>query len=212
MAKEKKPIPPLKHLSDLNFKIKVDIKDYDYQLNLTESLLKEEPTFDQKWINKVVLWKVDRYAQIENKDTFVLLKKLHAGRDWSNVDTDQILNLLLRVNGIGLPMASTILRFANPETFQIIDQRVFRILYSHPFPNRRRIVQIVLSEDEKKNQTAIDKAIKQYKQYLIDLQVACISYGIEPSEADRILYMADIDQNPEVPLKKSKSKNKAVEP
>jgi hypothetical protein len=39
-----------------------------------------------------------------------------------------ILRKMFRCRGIALPMASTILRFLNPDSFQIIDDRVYRIV------------------------------------------------------------------------------------
>lgn len=41
---------------------------------------------------------------------------------------EEILRKLLMTPGIRLPMASTILRFKNPNVYQIIDQRAYRFL------------------------------------------------------------------------------------
>ena len=46
--------------------------------------------------------------------------------------TCEILTSLLKTKGVQLAMASTILRFRNPNIFQIIDQRVYRVINRDP--------------------------------------------------------------------------------
>lgn len=43
-------------------------------------------------------------------------------------ESEKVLRDLISINGIGLPMASTILRFRNPDVFPIIDKRAYRVL------------------------------------------------------------------------------------
>ena len=45
--------------------IKIQIEDYSYQDLLTPKLDSLKSDFDQEIINEIVLWKVNRYAQIK---------------------------------------------------------------------------------------------------------------------------------------------------
>ena len=84
-------------------------------------------------------------------------------------------------------MASTILRFRNPNVYQIIDKRVYRIIYGK---------KLTLS-------SIIDKNIALYLQYLHDLKDVCQQYDIEFSESDRVLYQLDKLENKDIPLDKN---------
>lgn len=77
-------------------------------------------------------------------------------------------------------MASTLLRFINPEYFQIIDQRVYRLLYGEN-------LKIPFSKSKK---------IDLYKKYIIYLRNICDKYKIPFSQSDRILYL--LDKHPKV--------------
>ncbi len=87
-------------------------------------------------------------------------------------------------------MASTILRFKNPNIYQIIDQRVYRIIYGTE-------LKLPLSFSPKSIKTQIDI----YLQYLNDLRSVCINKQIEFSTSDRILYNVDKRINKNIPLK-----------
>tara|TARA_B110000208_G_scaffold8792_1_gene11319 strand:- start:95 stop:358 length:264 start_codon:yes stop_codon:yes gene_type:complete len=55
-------------------------------------------------------------------------------KDETKIDIDntkQILKGLLKTNGVQLGMASTILRYRNPNIYQIIDQRIYRVIYEN---------------------------------------------------------------------------------
>ena len=87
-------------------------------------------------------------------------------------------------------MASTILRFRNPKVYQIIDQRVFRVLYKKQFK-----VSTSLSKAK------VDEQVNLYIQYLSDLREACIQLNINFEDADRVLYNADKRLNRGVKIK-----------
>jgi thermostable 8-oxoguanine DNA glycosylase len=72
-------------------------------------------------------------------------------------------------------MASTILRFKNPILFQILDKRVYRIIYGEQFPKT----------------TKIDVLIRHYFSYLKKLQEVCKEKKIPFELSDRILYELD---------------------
>ena len=106
----------------------LQLDDWKYQPELTEKLDNIEDDFDQAIINEIVLWKVNRYANLSH-NSLQLLNKIN--KDATTLDhsltTDVLLELLTQ-KGVRLAMASTILRFKNPNIYQIIDQRAFRFL------------------------------------------------------------------------------------
>lgn len=149
--------------------------DYQYQPDLTEKLDNNRREFDQKLINEIVLWKLNRYAELST-ETLSLINKIDSDGTNMNIElTHKVLNALLNTKGIRLPMASTILRFKNPNIYQIIDQRVYRIIYGTRLKLKYRI----------------DQSIKQYLGYLQELNRVCNTYHIPFSESDRILYEYD---------------------
>ena len=81
----------------------------------------------------------------------------------------------MQTHGIRLPMASTILRFKNPHVYQIIDQRVYRLLYK--------------AELKLKSQPVQD--IQLYLDYLKKLKETCEQFDIPFINADRLLYAYD---------------------
>ena len=180
----------MKTISDKDFNL-VD-KDYTfkYQIGLTEKLDSSKLNFDQNILNEIVLWKVNRYAnfpesiikslnKIENSDT-ILDEKL----------TREILSSLLVLKGVALAMASTILRFKNKNIYQIIDQRVYRIIYG---------TELKITKPKKK--VEIENQMNLYLRYLEDLKKISIKLKIDYSKADRILYMADKRVNKKLKIK-----------
>ena len=158
------------------------LKEYNY-LKLTKELDKLTCNFDQSILDKIVLWKVNRYAEF-SENTIQKLNTLPDERIDEKYTKDLLLEML-ETKGVKIAMASTILRFKNPKLFQIIDQRVYRILYGFQF----------------KNTTVHYKAINIYLQYLKDLKNRCNKQGIPFEMADRIFYMLDKDLNSEIPLR-----------
>jgi len=158
-------------------------KDFLYQELLTPKLDELNVDFNQEIINEIVLWKVNRYAQIK-PSTFDLLNQISKKDTEINAElTKQILLELLDKNtkGVRLAMASTILRFKNPNIYQILDQRVFRQLYKKTY----------------KPHGKVEVKINLYLEYLKDLRNLCQDYNIEFSESDRVLYQYDKIYNPE---------------
>ncbi len=153
--------------------------EYDYQDNLTEKLDKISGNFDQTIIDQIVLWKVNRYAELDNK-TLTLLNKINKTDTVIDLQfTVELLKNLLNTNGIRLPMASTILRFKNPNIYQIIDQRAFRLI-------NKKELKIPHNQSEQ---------IKLYLNYLSTLRDVCNQEGFDFSNADRVLYWADKNIN-----------------
>jgi hypothetical protein len=165
--------------------------EYKYQPSLTEKLDKSgEEFFNQDLINEIVLWKINRYAAIDDET----LRILNSGEIKSaTIDKEFTRHLILRLlglNGIRLAMASTILRFRNPKVYQIIDQRVFRFIYGQ---------ELKLSASTSTGST--NAQIELYFNYLDKLRTISDKTGWDYSQLDRILYALDIKHNKEYSIK-----------
>jgi thermostable 8-oxoguanine DNA glycosylase len=155
------------------------LDNFEYQKFLTIKLDNFEGPFDQSVINEILLWKVNRYAQLD-RVAENLINDINSKATKINEDqTREALKSLLKIKGIRLPVASTILRFKNPDIYQIIDQRVYRFLYGEEF----------------KIPTNQEKQIESYLEYLKFLNEKCAEYGIPFRDSDRILYQADKELN-----------------
>jgi hypothetical protein len=152
--------------------------EYRYNLQLTEYLDAIMDDFDQGIISIIVLWKVNRYPYLDE----AILSRLNgiaSDREYKR-DHKELLRSLLRYKGVRLPMASTFMRFRNPTLFQIIDQRVFRLLMGHEL--RLPVGNTV---------DAIERTCTLYFDYLQRLRRKSSELGIPFEKADRILYNAD---------------------
>ncbi len=162
---------------------------YNYQNELTEKLDKLEADFDQNIINEIILWKLNRYAKLD-PETLDLINQIDRKAQTKNDElTKKILRNLLTTKGIGLPMASTILRFANPKVYQIIDQRVYRL---------------IMGEELKlngKKDTEIKHLIEKYLHYLNKLKKISNDKEIPFKQSDRILYAMDKVVNKDIKIK-----------
>lgn len=153
-----------------------DDYNYNFQTDLTNKLDEFDWDFNQEIINEIVLWKVNRYSKVDN-ETISLINKISKDDFYINLEIVKKLMLnLLNTKWIKLPIASTILRFKNPSIFQIIDQRVYRIIYWKKFNV------IWLNNEE---------LIELYFKYLKDLKEICVKYWIDFTNSDRILYALD---------------------
>ncbi len=159
--------------------------NYKYQLGLTSKLDILDNDFNQEIINEIVLWKVNRYSFFDD-ETFSLLNKITKDNLVLDLEfTTEILTNLLNTKGVQLAMASTILRFKNPNIYQIIDQRVYRFIYGIEMP---------------KYFSSIEKQIYFYIEYLQKLKQVCIETGIDFNLSDRIIYELDKLHNKEIKI------------
>ena len=161
------------------------LAQYDYQRELTAKLdvLKPEELNTQTFY-EIYLWKLNRFPRIKDgllaelKDVAKINPKEHR-------NADDVLKKLLSSPGIALPMASTILRFLNPSVFQIIDDRVYRIVR----PQKTKYP----PKPPKLNDRYLSRSTGIYFDYLDDLHN--LSSNLLPFEsADRILYILDIER------------------
>lgn len=173
---EKRGIKNIKDIKNLQ-ELLSGLPEFKYQKELTEKLDTKKDDFTYETVLEIVLWKTNRFADI---DPDLILKINELRVNFNEALADYILIKLLESKGFDLPMASTFLRFINPNYFQIIDQRVYRLVYGEN-------LNIPFSQPQK---------IELYKKYLIDLKQVCFEYEISFSESDRILNL--LDQHPEV--------------
>ena len=172
----------------LNYKT----KGFDYQKELTQKLDKTKSQFNQELLNEIILWKVNRYALFNS----TLINEINTISSWKVLNeekTHEILTSLLKTKGVQLAMASTILRFRNPNIFQIIDQRAYRVIEGSPL----KLSQI----NETSRDTTINKQIKIYIDYLKKIKKECKKLDIDFDDADRVLYIIDKNINKSVKIK-----------
>jgi len=160
--------------------------NYKYQPELTSKLDGLKGNFNQEIINEIVLWKVNRYSFLDD-ESFLILNQIKNNDEVLNIElTTNLLTRFLVTKGIQLAMASTILRFKNPNIYQIIDQRVYRFIYGIEMP---------------KYFSSIEKQIDFYINYLQKLREVCSEYSIEFNSSDRIIYELDKVHNKEIKIK-----------
>ncbi|UUQ64881.1 hypothetical protein NLK61_27425 [Pseudomonas fuscovaginae UPB0736] len=172
---------------------------YDYQSELTKKLDGLDATqLTEQTLLEIVLWKLDRYPQL---DTSLLeeIKAVGHLKAKQHREAKDVLGKLLLSSGIRLPMASTILRFVNPDVFQIIDERAFRMLRPNlkNYPDKP-VVKTRLS-------AYVEKSSEIYFDYL-DAIHEVVSEKLPFRLADRILYQLDIERDNKIRQKRSATK------
>lgn len=167
-------------------------ESFNYQPELTsglDSIQSESGHLSREQFYEIVLWKLGRFPVISDD----LLKKLDDLKRISEFDktSESLLKELLTAPGISLPMASTILRFLNPQVFQIIDDRAFRMLQKE-FPDNLKVKYRIkpFNLKGKAGLAWLDESVDIYSCYLRCLR------ELFPNQkdfffADRILYLID---------------------
>ncbi len=162
---------------------------YDYEMNLTKELdsLDENYVFTLYDIYKITLWKVNRFPNITTDSVFMqkfneLATITYEDFNAKKQNITEVLKELLNTKGVRLPMASTYLRFRNPKLFQIIDQRVWRVVQEY-----REEADTTLHHSEN-----IDNEIDKYFKYLETLRELANKHNIAFENADRAFYVWDI--------------------
>jgi len=173
--------PDMKKAIDCDHDLSQFLNDYQYQRNLTETLdsVGSDP-FGQALIDKIVLWKVNRYAPLSPETLEALNRVIHL-EPGSHRSAHEVIAALLHEPGVDLPMASTLLRFRNPRTFQIIDRHAYRAVSGDDYPLYSG------SKDEAK--------IELYFRYLDDLIELASTKNLEFRTLDRLLYVFDKQTN-----------------
>jgi thermostable 8-oxoguanine DNA glycosylase len=154
---------------------------FNYQRDLTSRLDSiGDDDITTSLLHEIVLWKVNRYPRIPED----LLGELNGIKDTKakeHKNAESVLLKLLRCAGVDLPMASTLLRFRNPSTFQIIDRHAYRALYGSDYQYYS-------------SSSANDKAAG-YFSYLDELHSLAEAKNVRFSDLDRILYVFDKELN-----------------
>ncbi len=174
----------------------IGIEEYQSYLNkynndfigqVSKKIFSEKENFTINHLHNIVLWKVGRYpnfSQNAQEESDLINKIPTKSRKLDEVLTRKILQVLLSVRGVGLPMASTILRFRNPNIYQIIDQRAYRML-----PEKyKETIELKIPHSK-------EKQIDLYIQYLKDLKKVCREYQIKFKDADIVLFEMDKKYN-----------------
>ena len=153
---------------------------YKVYPTLTKKLDSPELRFTQESINEMVLWKVGRYTAVPDKLLGRLdeLKSLSPGE---HRQVEELMGELLKIGGVRLPMASTFLRFANPQVFQIFDRHIWRAVYGTACPSLTK---------------KAEECCPVYFAFLDDLHALCRRINISYSDSDRILFEFDKKENP----------------
>ncbi|HRY38242.1 MAG TPA: hypothetical protein P5347_05920 [Smithellaceae bacterium] len=157
---------------------------YNYQPELTARLDNLGSTaIVQSLINDIVLWKVNRYVKI-NKSIAEQIYGLKVLKSGEHRKSTRQLSILMELDGVDLPMASTILRFTNPKVFQIIDRHAYRAVYGNKYPLYPT--------------TSTERKISQYFDYLDQLIKLCEFKSLKFETIDRLLYVFDKKNNGEL--------------
>lgn len=170
--------------------------NYNYQKELTQKLDDQfDIPFNQEIINEIVLWKVNRYVPSTGQNW---LNKLNAFKDDLELDEEKLIAFLEEVlssdvRGIRLAMASTFLRFRNPNVYQIIDERTYRVVMRRDRNLKGNLIQYEQTHE----------LINLYIDYLEDLKMFCQEKKLNFKEADRILYQFDKEENKDFKRKKT---------
>lgn len=171
----------MKQARDWNGNLTEFLEDYKYQPDLTGKLDSLAATpFDQAMINEIVLWKVNRYAKLQTDALDALNKLVDVKPKQHRQAASQVTQLIAQL-GVDLPMASTLLRFRNPQAFQIIDRHAYRAITGDDYPLY--------------SASGVQRKIDVYFQYLDELFVLAESKDVPFHDLDRILYIFDKRQN-----------------
>lgn len=140
-------------------------------------------------LNKIALWKVDRQLFIDEEliQDIVNIKNADWNANSFCEDVEIIVERMLNCDGIGLPMASTILHFLHPDDFLIIDKRAYRVIYNK---------ELKLTSNDKENAKCYIEYMKQCRKYYEDCGLE--SKGIEFKYLDRYTYQLDIERGNKV--------------
>lgn len=157
------------------------LRRFKDQPDLTPHLdqLPDEP-FSQETVNEIVLWKVNRYVRLSPRvlDSLYRLRRLSPSQHRKG---ERVLLKLLGTHGVDLPMASTFLRFQNPDVFQIIDRHAYRAAMGKPYALHTA--------------TAVNTKMVVYFKDLDTLHELAASSGAAFRDLDRILYIFDKKHN-----------------
>ena len=157
------------------------LETYRNQPHLTPKLDRLGSTiFDQEIINEIVLWKVNRYSLL-SPNALSMLNSTGNIEPGAHRKARPVLGALLDEPGVDLAMASTFLRFRNPDAFQIVDRHAYRAVYGKKYPLYSK--------------SSADEKIELYFGYLDELIKLARSRKVKFKTLDRVLYLFDKQEN-----------------
>ncbi len=116
------------------YNVEVDQLDFTFSYNEEETVelhakLNGSTSITESDLRRVSLWKSNRVLSV-SKETLEKLNELSGKANVTLKDplVEEVIEKLVISQGIGFPMASTILKFINPAIFPIIDVRAYRAL------------------------------------------------------------------------------------
>ncbi len=154
---------------------------YEYQPDLTRHLdASNGQPIDQARLNEIVLWKLSRYVHLTDAGQEAI-NTASGIQPRQHRSAEPALRTLLDLHGVDLPMASTILRFANAPAFQIIDRHAYRAVFGANYPLR--------------STSPTDLKVATYFTYLDRLHDLCDARQLDFTTIDRLLYIFDKQVN-----------------
>jgi len=132
---------------------------------------------DHDIINSIVLWKINRQVELD-AETIEYLNSLadalkQPDEALTNEDAAWLVGKLIESKGVGLPVASAILKQYCPHVFPIIDQRAYFVLYREKLP--------------------LNAGVDIYLAYLDRCATIAKEYKIPFDKVDEVLYQIDKD-------------------
>lgn len=126
-------------------------------------------------INAIVLWKINREISI-SLETIEFLNSIAGSvatpeEALKNKEVPLLVKELIESKGIGLPVASAILKQYCPNAFPIIDQRAYFVLYGEKLP--------------------LNAGVDVYLDYMGRCASLATEHGIPFEKVDEVLYQID---------------------
>jgi thermostable 8-oxoguanine DNA glycosylase len=142
----------------------------------------EEGTWSREDLEWIIEWKVGNafvkpvLRHLRNNDDGEIQKHIDAAVHQSSIRSK--VEALTTLNGVGVPVASAILLFINPEQFTVIDKRAWNVLRESEY----------LSQELSDDPTA-----EEYLLYLGACWTLANEYDVSIRTLDRALWVLDIE-------------------
>ncbi len=168
------------------FDAQTDKLDFPYDYNLAETvslhaLANHNGHVDIDLLRRISLWKLNRILDVP-EETMKRLQALATDADLQAgaAEVRELIGQLVECAGIGMPMASTILKFLRPDVFPIIDVRAYRALYGKKLYWPR---------------DSVERNIDRYLAYVSDVEALSKATGRPLRDIDEQLYCFDRKHN-----------------
>lgn len=143
---------------------------------IKEKGLKAYPE-DHDIINQIVLWKINRQVELDSETIEYINSIANATKGpaeaLANKDVSWLIERLIGSKGVGLPVASAIMKQYCPHAFPIIDQRAYYVLYGERLP--------------------LNAGVDVYLDYLGRCASIATEHKIPFEHVDEVLYQIDKD-------------------